>query len=605
MSKTYSHLGNIGLFALGLLLGVGTITVFLLLNQHGHSDVLSGEEEFIADISPDGELQITAVDEAEGNVDSTPSISINSVLKESGPFNRGLALHRFLSNATTAQIQRFFRQAEDFRPASLRNEIQEATIATLSLRNANEALTLLEDIPKTRRGTLISAVFSNLSNADINEIVALAQTLPESDKQHAVTGLLDGRIELSASELLEIAQQLDNEQVLVDAIAQSRLLEEIDDPVALWDEVLDEYGNNLEVLSDAQVQLLVHIAENLIGQMGIDSISSVYSSIRDDDSRVLLLSRLFQAFDGENAQYVNDLAHWLKSKDREVLIRSLSLWAKIDPLTALNTAIALELDGSSAMIQRSVLSAWMRSDPISLLENIDNIPTQLQDWNLEDVLISVARTSPDLVPNSLHRIQSDLGKELVTKNLAHIWGELDPRAAINWARSYARGTDQQFSLLQRVFAGIVRTDPDFALKTALQEPVWPGTNSGMEVNVIQEVAMTDPDKAIAMLAQTRNEETLNDARVGLGSVLLLNREFDRFMEFSRDLPEDVQYRYFSRHVIMWAHSNVEHLFEQWDNLPSEKIKIHVAEELKDIHALNNNSLLSAEQLEEIETYLND
>lgn len=604
MSRTYGHLGNIGLFVLGLLLGLGVITAYLLLNQSERGGVSREKEEFIVDISPDGEIQIITADDAEDNVRSSPSESIDSVLKESGPFSRGLALHRFLSNATTAQIQHFFLQAEDFRPASLRDEIQEATIATLSLLNANEALTLLEDIPYARRGTLISTVFSNLSNADVDEIVALAQTLPESDKQHAITGLLDGRMELSASELLEIAQQLDKEQVLVDAIAQSRLLEDIDDPVALWDEVLDEYGNNLEVLSAVQVQLLVHIAENLIGQMGIDSISSVYSSIRDDDSRVLLLSRLFQAFDGENAQYVNDLAQWLKTKDREVLIRSLSLWAKFDPLKALNTAIALELDGSSAMIQRSVLSAWMRSDPISLLENIDNIPSQLQDWNLKDVLISVARTSPDLVPNWLHRIQDDVSLEIVTTNLAYIWGELDPNGALNWVRSYSPGTDRQLNLLRDVLTGTTRTDPDFALKAALQEPVWPGTNSGMEAGVIQEVAMTDPDKAIAMLAQTRNEETLNDARVGIGSVLLFNREFDRFVEFSGDLPEDAQYQYFSRNLSSWAFLNREHVIKQLDNLPSERIKIHVVEVLKDIHAFNN-SFLSAEQLEEIDTYLND
>lgn len=603
MSRTYSHLGNIGLFALGLLLGVGTITVFLLLNQSDRDGVSREEEQFIVDISPDGEIQINAVDDAEGNVGSYASESIDSVLKKTGPFSRGLALHRFLSNATTAQIQRFFRQTEDFRPASLRNEIQEATIAILSLRNANEALTLLEDIPETHRGTLISAVFSNLSNANVDEIVALAQTLPESDKQHAITGLLVGRIELSASELLEIAQQLDNEQVLVDAIAQSRLLEDIDDPVALWDEVLDEYGNNLSVLSDAQVQLLVHIAENLIGQMGIDSISSVYSSIRDDDSRVLLLYRLFQAFDGENAQYVNDLAHWLISKDREVLIRSLSLWAKIDPLKALNTAIALEFDGSSAKIQRSVLTAWMRNDALSLLENIDNVPEALQDWILKDGLLSVARTAPELVPGWLDRIQNDIDKEIVISNLASRWGELDPRAALNWVRNYALGMDLQLHFMDTVLRGAARNDRDLAIKTALQEPVYPGTNVGMEVVVIQEVAHSDPDEAIAMLEQTRNEETLNDARVGIGAELLFRREFDRFVEFSEDLPEDVQYRYFSRHVGFWAFSNLEHLIEKLDKLPTERIKSHLAEQVKSMHAMS--PLLTAEQLKEIETYLEE
>ena len=196
----------------------------------------------------------------------------------------------------------------------------------------------------------------------------------------------------------------------------------------------------LKFSARAQVQLLVHIAENLIGQMGINSISSVYISMRDDDSRVLLFSRLFQAIDDENAQTVNDLAQWLKTKDREILIRALSMWTKLDPLKALNTAIALELDGSSAKIQRSVLTAWMRSDPLALLENIDSVPEHLQDWNLKDVLISMARTTPDLVPGWLDRIQDDISKEIVTKYLALIWGELDPRGALNWVRSYALGT---------------------------------------------------------------------------------------------------------------------------------------------------------------------
>ena len=68
MSRTYRHLGNIGFFTLGLLLGLGAITVYLLLNQSERDAVSRGEEEFIIDISPDGELQITAADVGERNV---------------------------------------------------------------------------------------------------------------------------------------------------------------------------------------------------------------------------------------------------------------------------------------------------------------------------------------------------------------------------------------------------------------------------------------------------------------------------------------------------------------------------------------------------------
>ena len=602
MSRTYRHLGSIGFFTLGLLLGLGAITAFLLLIQTEQDSVSRGVEEFIIVKSPDGEIQITAADDGESNVVNSPAETIDSALKSSGPFSRGLTLHRFLSNATTTQLQHFFLQAEDFRPVSLRDEIQEATIATLSLLSPSEALALLADIPDSRRGSLISKVFSSLLVADVDDVVALAETLPDTDMQHAIKGILNGRMDLMENELFEIAMQLDSEQVLVDAIAQSRILDEIDDPVAMWDEILDEYGNNLEVLSEVQVQLLVHIAENLIGQMGINSLSSVYSSMRDDDSRVLLFSRLFQAIDDENAQYVNDLAQWLKTKDREVLIRALSMWTKLDPLKALNTAIALELDGSSALVQRSVLTAWMRSNPLSLLENIDSVPKHLQDWNLQAVLLSVARTTPDLVPGWLDRIQSDISEEIVTTNLALSWGELDPRGALNWGRSYALGTDRHPSLMDKVLIGTARTDPDLALKEALQEPVYSGSNIGVEVVVIQEVAMSDIDKAIAMLEQTRNEETLNDARIGIGSVLIFKGEFDRFVEFSEDLPEDVQYQYFSRHVSSWAFQNVQHLIEQLDSLPSEKIKIYIVEQVKEMHAAYE-PLLTAEQLEEIESHV--
>ena len=159
MNRTDRHLGNVGFFALGLLLGFGAITVYLLLIQTERDTVSRGEEEFIIVKSPDGEIQITAADDGESNVANSPSESIDSALEGIRPFSRGLTLHRFLSNATTTQVQHFFLQAEDFRPVSLRDEIQEATIATLSLLSPSEALALLEDIPDTRRRSLISIVF--------------------------------------------------------------------------------------------------------------------------------------------------------------------------------------------------------------------------------------------------------------------------------------------------------------------------------------------------------------------------------------------------------------------------------------------------------------
>ena len=116
--------------------------------------------------------------------------------------------------------------------------------------------------------------------------------------------------------------------------------------------------------------------------------------------------------------------------------------------------------------------------------------------------------------------------------------------------------------------------------------------------------MSDPDKAIAMLEQARNEETLNSAKIAIGSVLLFKGEYDRFVEFSEDLPEDVQYQYFSRHLSSWAHQNVKHLIEQLDSLPSEKIKIYIVEQVKEMHAAYE-PLLTAEQLEEIETHLTE
>ena len=156
--------------------------------------------------------------------------------------------------------------------------------------------------------------------------------------------------------------------------------------------------------------------------------------------------------------------------------------------------------------------------------------------------------------------------------------------------------------------------------------------------MITETALTDSERAIAMLEQARNEPTYGDALRGVGRALIEREEFERALELYEDIresdydhhfaylvslgkasiknddlehalefasyvPQDRQILYFQFLSYTWAITNPELLLEEIENLPSAEIQSAVATILKQLE--ESRHTLSEDQLESLEKFLPD
>ena len=528
--------------------------------------------------------------------------SIEQELKSNGPFVRKLTLHNFLSSASVKEHGDLFQLAENIKPTSLRNEIQDTIVRRLSLLEPKTAISLVEQIPKRRRDALIESALMEIAIADLDQATALALTLDTTQRQGALRGILLGSENLPNSRLIEIASQLGDEESAIDSIALARIESDIDDSKAMWTELLSEYGNDIESLSQAQIKLLAHVATVWTEESGVTAIESVYSSLKNDGSRVALMGNLLQELNESDPQLVLEAAGWLKNTDLQVLAEAFSDWAETNPQIALEVAMLVESSNQRFRIQRSVISGWFRSDPVSLLEALSQIPDSLRNWSKHEALLNMRLKTPELVPDWLHLIEDKTSREVVIGNLIRNWVEYDPLAAWQWIQTDDQATQLVPQFISEILGNMAHVDSSVALELALKQPNH-GWGFGLEAFVIAETTRVDVERGIAMLEHARNQKTLEEAQIRVGRVLVAQGEIDRVMELSTTVSEKFQQQFFNGLASTWASRDPESLLERLDSLPSEQIRSNMIRELLMINSFTNT--LSTEQLNKLKSSLSE
>ena len=525
-------------------------------------------------------------------------ISISNIereLKSKGPFHRTLTLHNFLSSASAQKHSDFFQIAENIRPSTLRDEIQDTVVRRLSLLTPKTALSLIEQVPQGRRDALFETAFMEIAISDLDEATALAKTLDSTQRRSALRGILQASENVSYDRLREIAAQLGDEQAAIDRIAQSMLEARIDDPSTMWTELLNEYGDKIESLSDAQVQLLVHVAKLWTEESGTSAIQSLFYSLGSDDSRVALVTNLLQELNHpSHPQLVLDVAQWIKTTDLEVLAEAFAEWAKTNPQLALELAATVEMSGQHTRMQRSVIESWIRSDPNSLLEALNQIPESLQDWSQHEALLWMTNTTPELVPAWLPGVKDEYSREIVIGNLVHNWVEHDPLRVWKWVQTDEHAKKLVPQLIYGILGHLAHVDSSRALEIALEQPI-DASEVGLEVTVIGQTTRVDVERGIAMLENARNQATLHAAQIAVGSILVKQGKINRLMEFSATLPEDDRDGFFYDLSSSWVFDNPESLLESLDSLPSEEVRMFMVGELLRVNIFTR--ALSTEQID--------
>ena len=524
-------------------------------------------------------------------------ISISNIeqeLKSKGPFHRRLTLHNFLSSATAKKHGDLFQLAENIRPSTLRDEIQDTVVQRLSLLKPKTAISLIEQVPQGRREALFETAFMELALSDRDKAISLAETLDSAQRPSALHGILLGSENVPHDRLREIAAQLGDEQAAIDRIAQSILGAGVDDPSNMWSELLNEYGYKIESLSEAQIQLLVHVAKVWTEESGTRAIQSLYSSLSSDDSRIALVTNLLQELNQSSPQLVLEVAQWIRETDIDVLAEAFAEWGSKNPLISFEAAMKIDTSEQSMRMQRSVINGWVSSDPNSLLEALDLLPESLQYTSQLRALLVMSRTTPELVPTWLSSVEDEHSIEIVTGNLIRGWVEHDPLRVWQWVRSDARAKKLIPEYIDEIVSNLAHVDSSLALDIALERPIF-GSDIGLEALVIAETTSVDIERGIAMLENARNQATLEAAQSGVGITLVKQGEIDRVIELSTTLPKEFREQFFYDLSHTWAYEQPVSLLEHLDSMPSEEVKMAMVRQL--LMANGFTQALSKEQVD--------
>lgn len=522
--------------------------------------------------------------------DVMTSEGLENILNTKSYFERNVVLRKIFIQLNKRDTVRLFRLATSLSSVSLRAEVQSTAIERLAMLDAEEALREISRLEPKFRPPLVEVTFREWSALDFNASVEYATDMDDLDRQAALSGILSSSSSLSENDLLEVARQLGHEQMFFDHVAQEVLYVPINDSDSALTGFLTKHGGRVEEYSDAQQQALNHIVRAKIDAEGTSAIRVLVDVLSTNASRVAALTEFLKEL-GDDYLTVA-VASGMYDFDREVASRSLAAWAETDPHSALEVASAFGEDSSRQRMQRSVLLSWAESNPTTLLDSLDTVPTALKDWIHWESVIVLGRMSPELATERLLDLPEGERKDSVAGIIAHNWADRDPRAAVDWLHSIPFNEN----LTGSVLAGILRSDKDMALEMALELPVR-DNGLGFEATVIGHVARNeDVNKALDMVNLVRNEETLRTVLHTIGTQLVRQGESSRAMDLVKDQSEEWQSSFFGWVAWTWVKADSEDMIAKLDDLPSDDLRDQYAEVILLQHYFE--PFLDTSQLEE-------
>ena len=282
------------------------------------------------------------------------------------PLERMLAIADHSDNFNEKGLQKLVDLAEDFDSRILRDELQDVAIRKLTSFNPRRALKHIASLPEERHSSLVKAVFQELSVGRFRSVQFLKLDRLDDELKHAaVKGILTARKDLAAEDRLKLARELDSEHLFHELVALELIEKRIDDPAGKWGEFVQEYGTDLESLSNSQRAALLHVAKSWVIREGLRAVEAINSSFLHRESRTWLTQQLLTTLVSQEPVLARTIVEDLRKENRVMLLEVVQLWADEDGLGAFNAAQWMDDLGTedTTRIQRAAIEGWARSNP--------------------------------------------------------------------------------------------------------------------------------------------------------------------------------------------------------------------------------------------------
>lgn len=340
-------------------------------------------------------------------------------------------------------------------------------------------------------------------------------------------------------------------------------------PGDVWNELVADELPNVAQLAD-----LVRIAKEWTDETGFEVIQRINDSLTDPIVQNAVIGTIVHHAAQSDAESAMQYALKLSGPVRDLALSAVAAaWVSLNPIQAMNSMSAIKSGSVRRQVLEKLVRAWAEHDPKTVLGDLGQVPESLRKLGEREALLALARTDPEGTVALLQDISDEGLKLSITRELASSWSEIDVHAALEWALSddiYFK--DQVLALILEKMA---REDPNFALQTALSQPI-DNALLGLEVSVIGEVAESDLELAVEMLSQVRDGLTKFFSYSTIGKFLARGNDIDRLHSLALELPESEREAYYNQVVHQWAASQPESLVAQLATLPSTDNKYQAA-----------------------------
>ena len=438
---------------------------------------------------------------------------------------------------------------------------------------------------------MIASVFDEWSQIDWDEAIAHAKPLEQSGKYAAMQGMLESQHTLSIDEKEALALEL---QIDLSEFEQGIFAQSVADE---WQKLVADDQSNV-----AQTASLIRLAHTWVDQAGLEAIAEIDQSLKDSILKKAVLGSVLQqallADPQTTLQQVLDFEGELRELAMETIARA---WASIDPKDAFESISLIESPRARRQMLEHFVTAWANYDPKDVFEKFDLIPENLRAHAEEHAIRTLIRTAPEDSAQFLAEISDEFLKFELTMELAIHWADKNALEALNWALAHKfSGASLQREVLNTILRSLAAENPELALQTALDQP-FDSIGLGLEATVIAEVARTDIERALSMLAQVREGYTQIFSSVAIGKALVSNNEADRALALGEQLPEEKRGVYFNLVINEWAYTDPKSLATRMDELPSTEAKYSAAMDLIRFNVGRN--VLTKEQVSYVRRFL--
>ena len=453
---------------------------------------------------------------------------------------------------------------------------------------------------------LVQSVFTDWALSDLDGAISKAKTLNLDVRNNALAGIFNAQSGQSLATHRRIGKELGAEEFALDLFLNSLTTEQVEDPKAVWHEVvklIDTNNFNHSIALDS-------IAQQWYQQDGFSVLDEISASKLDENLKTRTISHLLNLASEENPEQAFQYALTIPSEGfySGPLNGVVSTWSASDPEAAYQAVSNIEKSGQREQARHNIVSIWAVNEPRYILENIDRFPPSLQTSARQQAIGTIASTSPKEAAELALEQGSGAFESYLPSEVMRFWIEQDVEAAVNWVYNGPVAEEKQYNWVRALTSNLANSDPRRAFDLALKQAIPKGgsfmgmNQTGLEADVIGQLAYQNLELATELLSKVREGNTKSNAFSSVGGRYIDQGDSKKAFDLGLQLPDKQQAQYFQSISYSWARIDPEGFVESIENIPTAELRSSLARSMMSQWARRN---FTNEQLAVLKEYLSD